>query len=335
MPVFLRRFLTAAVEARWWVLGAILAFHVVVTWAVLAALGEVALTGDAFPYYYVTTVSTVGYGDLSPETVPGRWFVSLWLMLGGIALFTAVLGKAIASVSGAWRRRLEGFGDHSRLSGATVVIGYEAGRTERLIEELRADDGREGGADDAPIVVVASSEARLPEGVRLVRTERLSEAGALRRAGIAGAARVIVHAEDDDATLAACLGAAAANGDAHTVAYFADAETARLAKHHCPHLETVTSASADMLVRAASDPGASAVLSALVSATDAAGALFSVPGSKVGAPTTAGALQDMLRAKDATLLALSEGGKPKLCFGPDEAVSADTCVFYVAMKRVA
>ena len=335
MVVFLRRFLTAAVEARWWVIGTLLLLHVAVTWAGLALLGEADLTGGAFGYYYLTTVTTVGYGDLSPSTTPGRWFTGLWLMVGGIALFTTVLGKAIGSASGAWRRRLDGGGDFSRLRGATVAIGYEAGRTERLIAELQADDGRAGGTDEAEIVVVATTAPRLPDGVRLVRTERLSDVEALRRAGIEHAGRVVIHAEDDDATLAACLGAAAAAGPAHIVAYFDDEDTAALARHHCPQIETVTSAAEELLVRAAADPGASAVLTSLVSATSTEGALYSAPGRALGAPTTAGALAERLRGQRASLLALASGGAPVLCFGPDDEVTPDHTVFYVAKGRIA
>ena len=335
MPVFLRRFLNAAVDARWWVLGVLLLVHVGVSWAGLRALGEADLTASGFGYYYLTTVTTVGYGDLSPATPAGRWFAALWLMVGGIALFTTVLGKAIASVSGAWRSRMEGGGDYSRLTGATVAIGYEAGRTERLIAELQADDGRAGGTDEAEIVVVATEAPRLPEGVRLVRTDRLSDVEALCRAGIERAGRVVIHAEDDDATLAACLGAAAAAGSAHIVAYFDDEDTAALARHHCPQVETVTSAAEELLVRAAADPGASAVLTSLVSATSTEGALYSARGADLGAPTTAGALAERLRNQRASLLALASGGAPALCFGPDDPVTPEHTVFYVAKGRVA
>ena len=335
MPVFLRRFLTAAVEARWWVLGVLLAVHVAISWLGLRLLGEGDLTASAFGYYYLTTVTTVGYGDLSPGSDAGRWFAALWLMVGGIALFTAVLGKAIGSASGAWRRRMEGGGDYHRLTGATIAIGYEAGRTERLIAELQADDGRAGGTDEAPIVVVATDAPRLPEGVRLVRTDRLSDVDALRRAGIEQAGRVVIHAEDDDATLAACLGAAAAAQGAHIVAYFDDEDTAALARHHCPHVETVTSAAEELLVRAAADPGASAVLTSLVSATSDEGALYSARGAALGAPTTAGALAERLRRDRASLLAIKGEGAPALCFGADDAVTADHIIFYVAKGRVA
>ncbi|MBB4659755.1 potassium channel family protein [Parvularcula dongshanensis] len=335
MPIILRRLVIATIEAHGWVMTLAAAVHIGVTWLVLRLLGETALTGEAFGYYYLTTVTTVGYGDLSPEGTAARWFAGLWLMVGGIALFTTVLAKVLGTVSAAWRRRMEGYGDHGQLEGHTVLIGYEPGRTKRLIAELRADDGAAGGTDDAEMVVVSTSEAKLPEDVRLVRTERLADTDALKRAGLESADRIIIYADSDDVTLAACLASAAVNGEAHTVAYFKDGDTAALARHHCPHLETVTSPSEELVVRAARDPGASAVLMALVSATDEAGALYSTKGERVGAPTTAARVTDFLRDKGATLLALQDGGAPALCFGPEQDVAVDTVVFYVARSRVA
>ncbi len=336
MPIILRRLVIATIEAKWWVIALAAALHIVVTWIGLVLLGEEALTGEAFGYYYLTTVTTVGYGDLSPVSEAGRWFAAVWLMVGGIALFTTVLAKVLGAVSAAWRRRVEGYGDYTKLKGHTILVGHEEGRTERLIAELRADDGRAGGTDEADIVLITAAEAKPLEDVRMVRTQRLADAAALRRAGIEGAERVLVYAEDDDVTLAACLAVASLNPEAHAVAYFDDAETAALARHHCPKLETVFSPAEDLVVRATRDPGASSVLSALVSATDEAGSLYSASGEALGAPCSVGAAQEHLRAQRATLLAISRKGEaPILCMGGDESIRPEDTVFYVAKKRIA
>ena len=340
MPIFLRRVLVAALEARWWVIALAGAIHVAVTWIGLSVMGEAALTGADFGYYYLTTVTTVGYGDLSPQTAPGRWFAGLWLMIGGIALFTAVLGKAISGATAAWRRRVDGDGNYAKLTGHTVLIGHEPGRTARLITELRADDGRAGGTDEADIVLVATTESlddALPRAeVRLVRTRRLADVDALGRAGLTGAARVLIYAEDDDVTLAACLAVSSVGADAHTVAYFEDAGTAALARAHCPRLETVSSPAENLVVHATRDPGTSAVLAALVTAADDKGSIWSVAGKALGAPLAVGALQDRLRGERATLLAVSPPGEePILCLGAGQEIDPADTVFYVAKKRVA
>src|SRR5688572_305338 len=51
--------------------------HLLVTWALLALAGESRLVApDAYPYYYMTTATTIGYGDLSPSTTAGRYIVA-------------------------------------------------------------------------------------------------------------------------------------------------------------------------------------------------------------------------------------------------------------------
>ena len=331
MPIILKRLLTAVVETRWWVLAFFTGLHLFIAWAVLAALGEAALTNSDFFYYYLTTVTTVGYGDLSPQTLGGKWFAGLWLMAGGIALFTTVLAKIIGMVSGFWRLRLEGYGNYEKVTDATVIIGHEPGRTEKLIAELQAD-----GNDDAPVIVVTVKEAKLPEGVRLVRAARLTDTNALVRAGIKNAARVVVFADNDDLSLSACLAASSLNPDTHMVAYFNDGDTAALARAHCKALETVSANAEELVMRATRDPGASAVLSALVSAADEDGAMFSVQADALGAPLSVTEAQNKLRADRATLMAIQGAdGTPRLCMAGDDVIDVGMRVFYVARRRLA
>ena len=330
MVIFLRRFMQAAVEARWWFILAFGALHLLISWMGLSLLGEDNLVGQDFLYYYLTTVTTVGYGDLSPETSPGRVFSALFIMIGGIAVFTAVLGKLIALVSAGWRRNLDGFGDYSELSGAIVVIGFREGKTERLINEFLADDTKND------IVLVTTKEPSPIRDIRQVRADKLTDLGALRRAGTAKASRVVVFAEDDDLTLSACLAAEAVNENCHMTAFFNDPQTAELAKLHVEHLEPVVAAAEELLVRATRDPGASRVLSTLVSATDQRGALFSVTADQIGNHLTVETAQANLRQKLASLLAIeTEGGEISLCFDGAQPIGGKATLFYVAERRLA
>jgi voltage-gated potassium channel Kch len=93
---------------------------------------------DTFPnvwlglWWSVQTVTTVGYGDVVPQSIAGR-IVAVLVMLGGIA-FIAVTTAAIASVFvEAARRRRAGADDVEE-----VELRRLRGEVEALAAEVRA-----------------------------------------------------------------------------------------------------------------------------------------------------------------------------------------------------
>ena len=60
-------------RVSWPVLLAVLLLHMLASWCLLALAGEDKLSDwHAFLYFYVTTATTIGYGDLSPGSTAGR-----------------------------------------------------------------------------------------------------------------------------------------------------------------------------------------------------------------------------------------------------------------------
>ena len=49
-------------------------------------------------YFLTVSITTVGYGDISPSTVGGKWFVCVWA-LSGFFLFSYLLGLSVQNVS--------------------------------------------------------------------------------------------------------------------------------------------------------------------------------------------------------------------------------------------
>ena len=98
-----QRIYYAIATLRWSVLIAVIVLHALLSYFVLVVTGETALISDflVYFYYYTTTATTVGYGDLSPQTAAGRTAAAIIILPGAIALFTAVLGKAVTRVSDA------------------------------------------------------------------------------------------------------------------------------------------------------------------------------------------------------------------------------------------
>ncbi len=81
-------------------------------------------------YLVVTTVSTVGYGDITPKTVAGRWFTILLIIFGvGLLFYTLTLAVSlvvegrIKDILGRreMRKRIENLNQHIIICGAGKV----------------------------------------------------------------------------------------------------------------------------------------------------------------------------------------------------------------------
>lgn len=87
---------------------------------VLRLLRESALVSQLsdFIYYCSVVGSTLGFGDLSPQTAPGRLFTALWQIPVSVGLFGALMGKVIAQVQGMLAKGITGMGDYRHCSGS-------------------------------------------------------------------------------------------------------------------------------------------------------------------------------------------------------------------------
>ncbi len=326
LTAFLRRLYLAASDLRPGVLLAAAVAHMALSYLLLQWAGEEKLRPLAdFAYWYAVTASTVGYGDVSPQGAAGRIATIAFVLPGAIALFTTAIARAFAGLAAVWKRRRIGMGDFAEIQGATLLIGYDPSRTPRMIDELTAD-----GAHDIIVVATQAMEVDDPR-YRYVHASALTSASDLARAGIAGAARVIVKAGSDAETLAATLAVTAANRSAHVVAYLTDPDAAALIGAHCPRVEVVRAQSVELVVKALADPGASRVLAQLASHTDDGGTLYATP-ARSG--ESIGAAAQRLRGAGAILLAHAASRDAAIELPLDDAAPALGTLFYVARARV-
>jgi len=278
----------------------------------------------------------VGYGDYSSATWAGRLVTVLWIMPGGIALFTTIIGKAVQQVSDRWRKSVRGQSSYENLADHIVILGWHGFRTQRMVDQLRGDVGEK----DREIVLCAAQaiENPMPDQVRFVRGAALNTPDVLTRAGVAGAGDIIALGHDDSETLAAALGAAAVNQDAHIVAYFDQESFADLLKAHCPQAECNVSLSIELMVRSAQDPGSSRVQRQLLSTLEGP-TQFSLKVPENAGAVSYGALFATLKENhDATLIGVAESalGDDLILNAPSgHRIDPGTIVYFLAARRIA
>ncbi|PEQ14405.1 ion transporter [Novosphingobium sp. PC22D] len=335
MPIFRgiwQRVYTAIATLSWSVLTIGFVGHALVSWLLLDLAGESDLTRDAvtFAYYYMTTATTVGYGDLSPGGQMGRLADIVWVLPGSIALFTSVLGKAISDIGGYWRKRLQGMGDFSERQGHTLVVGWQGARTRGMIEELGIEHNR-----GERIVLVASglAENPMPDVIDFVQAEELSYLDGYARAGAARAASVIVRGDHDDETLAATLAVRGAAPQAHIVAYFQNDSAADLIRRQFPEIEVITSIASDMLVRAARDPGSSRLANLMFSSRNPDTAYSMKVPQGTAAMRYFALFCALKQYHDLTLVGIARADGADLNCAPDEQITGGDTIFYIADAR--
>ncbi|QPL45707.1 potassium channel family protein [Halomonas sp. A40-4] len=266
MPVLLRLFKAlqaSTINVSWMFLLLMVISHAALSWALMAMSSEaVAETFGTWVYFYVTTATTVGYGDYSPVTSSGQWAAALWVIPGGIMLFAAFIGKATANISSTWRMLVQGNADYSHLNGHTLVVGWHGEPTAHIIRILQADTNL---PDDIVLCVAKDIDNPLPGSIKFVKGDSFSDTELLARAGIQGASRIIIYDETDErvATIALSVFDQKPAG-CHVVAHCDNPATANMLRRTLPGIECTQGLSIEMLVRSATDAGISRVVNELL-----------------------------------------------------------------------
>ncbi|XKH58970.1 NAD-binding protein [Halomonas sediminis] len=266
MPIFLRlmkALQASTINVSWTFLLIVVLGHASLSWAMMVLASEpIAQSLGLWVYFYITTTTTVGYGDFSPTTGAGQWIAALWLIPGGIMLFAAFIGKATANVSQAWRHIMQGKANHQDLSGHTLIIGWHGEPTKKIINILLEDRNL---PDDIVLCVVKDIDNPMPGTVKFVKGDSFSSPELLARAGVKGASRIIIYDDADERVATIALSVYdQKRPDCHVVAHCDNHATANMLRRTLPGIECTEGLSIEMLVRSATDAGISRVVNELL-----------------------------------------------------------------------
>lgn len=306
--------------------------YIVVSWALLSLSGEHALTSEpsTFIYFLMVTASTVGYGDHSPQTSLGKWIVVLLVIPGGLTLFAALIGRLAGGAVDYWRagvlgKRRVGVENH------ILLLGWNGQRTIHLIRMLQHEE--EG---KRPIVLCSRSDIEnpLPGEIGFVKVTSYTDTQEMEKAAIDKAGCIVVDNLEDDITLSAALYSANVNPSAHLLAYFKDEALSRLLNQHCPNAECIPAVGAEMLAKAAVDPGSSALHQELLASTRGMTQYSTVYPQSMSPIKVELAFDYMKRHFHSTLIALDVGKGIELNPDLEREIVSGAKIFYIADERI-
>jgi len=310
--------------------------YVVVTWLGLYLCGETALIQpNDFIYFLVVTASTVGYGDMSPESAAGRWFAALWIIPIGLSLFVTIVTKVGMVLAALWRGGI--MGEKALvLENHILVIGWDERESTRLLSLLVREENDRVNPRTVSLCVTEDIANPLPGEIEFVRVASYTDSSLVERTSLDKASCVIVDAESDHETLAIALFVNTVNQQANLAVYFKDSEMAPLLSSVCPQAEVIPSVAVEMLAKSASDPGSSALHRELLDvAFEQTQYSAQMPEHLVGQPVEL--LFNALKLKnDATLIGIKQSGERDVHVNPalDHIIEAHTQFFYIADDRI-
>ncbi|KUI99068.1 potassium channel protein [Vibrio sp. MEBiC08052] len=312
----------------------ILAFggYLLISWLGLNAIGETAITQSFtdFVYYLVVTSSTVGYGDFSPATDAGKWFVALFIIPVGLGIFALTLGRIATLFILYWKRSLLGK-RKIKVNDHILVLGWNEQRTLHLLNMLQHEQDT-----PRPIVLCVRPEIENPRPgeIEFVRVTSFTDQAGMNRAGVQNASCIIIDNPEDDITLSAALFCSGQNPNAHILAYFNDEGLSILLKHHCPNVECIPSVSVEMLAKAAVDPGSSTLHHELLSSEKGMTQYSVIYPTGQGQTSLEALFLQFKQQYEAILIAVDRGQGIELNPPLNTSITGGDKLFYIAEKRI-
>jgi len=214
-----------------------------------------------YTYFFVITVTTVGYGDVVPVSTLGRLTAGT-IAMGGIGAAAVALSSVFNSIGNFIKRREKGFLDFD-MKNHIVIFGNRGGETTSLIQRLVADQDSRG----TEIVLCSQSTERnpFPGLIEFVRGE-LTSHEVMVRACVKDAGKIIIHAGTDYESISIALAVKEMNPSAPIVVKANDpAKEVDIERVDRARVVCVRSTDVPMIVREIHNPGITRVFENLLS----------------------------------------------------------------------
>jgi voltage-gated potassium channel len=264
------------------IIGIILVFS-----TVGLSLVEPKITFGNALWWSIVTLTTVGYGDISPSTLAGRTIavIDMFVGIGVLAAFSGTLASILVE-----RNIKEDQGMSAYKFEDHIILCEWNYRARVILKELRLD----AHYQEKPIILIANIEKKPIDDENLFFIQGQVSDETLNRANLAKAKIVIILGDDsvdytarDGKVILSTLTVESINPNVYTIVELVDEAYVQTCKRAKADEIIVSSELSSILIsQAALNPGISKVVSDLLSSQDGGNQLYKVPipKSKVGLP---------------------------------------------------
>jgi len=285
-------------------------------------------------WWSIVTLTTVGYGDITPTTFAGR-LIGMLIMLVGIGilmLFTAT----IAGVFVNWQLRKER-GMSSYNFEKHIILCEWNYRARDILQELRSDQR----VETAPVVLIAEIDMKPVDDDHLFFIQGSVNDENMRRANLEKASTVIIIGDDsldpsarDAKVVLATLTVESINPGAYTIVEIVDGANAQHCKRaNANEIIVVGDFSSKLISRSTIDHGISKVVADLLSSRLGNNDLYKIPVPESMANRSfIDIFSEMKHANNIIVLAVQKGNEGEIVSNPptDYRVEGDDHLIVVS-----
>ncbi len=245
----------------------IIILGITVTSGFLISLLEPDLTFGSGIWWSIVTLTTVGYGDISPSTDGGR-FLAIVIMFFGIGLL-GILSASLASMFITFRLKERRGMIASAVENHIIICEWNH-RAKTVYKELRADLQTK----DTPIVLIAAlEETPVEDDPLFVFISGVVHEETLKKANLEGASTIIILGDDtieetarDAKVILTTLTVEALEPQVYSIVELVDAANKTYCERaHADEIIVGSELNSNLIASAASDHGVSRIVSELLS----------------------------------------------------------------------